>query len=112
MTPLRYWQTEFQAGVAKAKERRRRDDYFGRRVRQLEYPQPDRWKRFKIVERFVWHGFCDAFIFLHEPTAHHEFEPHVAAAINDSIDGKGIDLAVREEVWERPPAWVWQPPYL
>lgn len=116
MTPLRYWRTEYLAGLAKAKERQRRDTagfYYGLRARQVQDPSPKRWRHFDIVEEFVKHGFCDAFIFLHEATAHYgDFEPHVAAAINDSIDGKGIDSARREEVWERLPAWVWQPPYL
>lgn len=111
MTPLRYWRTEYSAGLAKAKQRQRRD-YYGHRVRQVRDPSPDRWKNFDIVEKFVWHGFCDAWIFLHAPTGGYEVEPRVAAAINDSIDGKGVDLAVREYVWERLPAWVWQPPYL
>lgn len=115
MTPLRYWRTEYSAGLAKAKAKESQwSEFYGHRARQVQVqePSPVRWRDFDIVEKFVWHGFCDAFIFLHEGNAHHEFQPHVAAAINDSIDGKEIDLAVREEVWQRLPAWIWQPPYL
>jgi hypothetical protein len=102
MTPQRFWFTECLAGVKYYQEL---EEWIRRDPKQALYdpplPKPLPWKdhyddRGKYSgSRPIWH-----------------MGPRVTAAVNDSLDGSPIDLAIREEAWERMNASTWQAPYL